>query len=162
MPLTSSKRPLCWSAAAPALLQVVLPLLPADLPAGIVIVQHIPASFTRPFADRLDATSALSVREAEQGDPVRPGEVLVAPGGRHLTFTNRGSEVVVSIAAEPSETLHRPSADVTMRSAAELWGRRGAGVLLTGMGTDGAWGMWSIRARLIKKVQLQSGRRSGD
>ena len=135
------------STGGPPALQALIPALPADLPAGVVVVQHIPAGFTRPLAGRLDAASALSVREAEQGDRVRPGEVLVAPGGRHLTFASRGGELVVVLALEPSDTLHRPSVDVTMQSAAELWGRRSAGVLLTGMGTDGAWGMWAIRAR---------------
>jgi two-component system chemotaxis response regulator CheB len=135
------------STGGPPALQALIPSLPADFPAGVVVVQHIPAGFTRPLAGRLDAASALSVREAEQGDRIRPGEVLVAPGGRHLSFANRGGEVVVVIDLEPSETLHRPSVDVTMQSAAERWGRRSAGVLLTGMGTDGAWGMWAIRAR---------------
>jgi two-component system, chemotaxis family, protein-glutamate methylesterase/glutaminase len=135
------------STGGPPALQAVIPALPADLAAGVVVVQHIPAGFTRPLAGRLDAASSLSVRVAEQGDLVRPGEVLVAPGDRHLTFANRGGERVVVLGLEPSDTLHRPSVDVTMRSAAEQWGRRSAGVLLTGMGADGAWGMWAIRAR---------------
>jgi two-component system chemotaxis response regulator CheB len=135
------------STGGPPALQALIPALPADLAAGVVVVQHIPAGFTRPLAGRLDGASALSVREAEQGDRVRPGEVLVAPGGRHLTFVDRGGEFVVALDFEPSDTLHRPSVDVTMQSAARLWGRRSAGVLLTGMGTDGAWGMWAIRAR---------------
>jgi len=135
------------STGGPPALQALIPALPADLPAGVVVVQHIPASFTGPLASRLDAASALSVREAEQGDRVRPGEVLVAPGGHHLTFTNRGGELAVVLGPEPSETLHRPSVDVTMQSVAELRGRRSVGVLLTGMGIDGAWGMWAIRAR---------------
>ena len=135
------------STGGPPALQALIPALPADLHAGVVIVQHIPAAFTRPFAGRLNAASALSVHEAEQGDRVRPGEVLVAPGGYHLTFADRGGESVVVLDSEPAATVHRPSVDVTMQSAAELWGRRSAGILLTGMGTDGAWGMWSIRAR---------------
>jgi two-component system chemotaxis response regulator CheB len=135
------------STGGPPALQALIPALPADLAAGVVVVQHIPAGFTRPLAGRLDAASALSVREAEQGDRVRPGEVLVAPGGRHLTFANRSGELVVVLDFEPSDTQHRPSVDVTMQSAAAVWGRRSAGVLLTGMGADGAWGMWAIRAR---------------
>ena len=87
------------------------------------------------------------MREAEQGDRVRAGEVLVAPGGRHLSFADRDGELVVELGLEPSESLHRPSVDVTMQSAASCRGRRSAGVLLTGMGADGAWGMWAIRAR---------------
>jgi two-component system chemotaxis response regulator CheB len=135
------------STGGPPALQALIPGLPGDLRAGVVIVQHIPAGFTRPFAGRLDAASALSVREAEQGDRIRAGEVLVAPGGRHLSFASRGGELAVLLDAEPTDTLHRPSVDVTMKSAAELRGRRSAGVLLTGMGTDGAWGMMAIRAR---------------
>ena len=73
--------------------------------------------------------------------------MLVAPGDRHLTFVEHDGELVVVLDPEPSDTLHRPSVDVTMQSAAALRGRRSAGVLLTGMGIDGAWGMWSIRAR---------------
>jgi len=135
------------STGGPPALQALIPALPADLSAGVVVVQHIPAGFTRPLAGRLDAVSGLSVREAEQGDRVRPGEVLIAPGGRHLTFAKRGGEMVVVLDSEPSDAVHRPSVDVTMQSAAALWGRRCSGVLLTGMGSDGAWGMWSIRAR---------------
>jgi len=135
------------STGGPPALQRLLPALPEDFRAGVVVVQHIPSGFTRPLAGRLDAASALSVREAEQGDRVRPGEVLIAPGGRHLTFAERGGERVVVLGLEPSEGLHRPSVDVTMQSAAGLWGGRSAGVLLTGMGTDGAWGMWAIRSR---------------
>lgn len=135
------------STGGPPALQALIPALPAGFAAGVVVVQHIPAGFTRALAGRLDGASALSVREAEQGDRVRPGEVLVAPGGRHLTFVERGGELFVVLDFEPSDSLHRPSVDVTMRSAAELRGRRSAGVLLTGMGTDGAWGMWAIRAR---------------
>lgn len=135
------------STGGPPALQALIPALPADLPAGVVVVQHIPAGFIRPFAGRLDAASALSVREAEQGDRVRPGEVLVAPGGRHLTFASRGSDLVVVLDAEPAQTLYRPSVDIAMESAAERRGGRSAGVLLTGMGTDGARGMGVIRAR---------------
>ncbi len=135
------------STGGPPALQALIPALPADFAAAVVVVQHMPAGFTRALAGRLDAASVLSVREAEQGDRPRPGEVLIAPGGRHLTFATRGSELAVMLDFEPSDTLHRPSVDITMRSAAELRGRRSAGVLLTGMGTDGAWGMWAIRAR---------------
>jgi two-component system chemotaxis response regulator CheB len=135
------------STGGPPALQSLVPALPADLPAGVVVVQHIPAGFSHSLAGRLDAASALSVREAEQGDRVRPGEVLVAPGGRHLSFVDRGGETVIRLGLEPAETLLRPSVDVTMQSAVERWGGRVAGVLLTGMGNDGAAGMWAIRSR---------------
>jgi two-component system chemotaxis response regulator CheB len=135
------------STGGPPALQGLIPALPSDLSAGVVVVQHMPAGFTRPLAGRLDAASGLSVREAEPGDRVRPGEVLIAPGGRHLSFVRRGAETVVALGLEPSESLHRPSVDVTMQSAAERWGPGAAGVLLTGMGSDGAAGMWAIRSR---------------
>lgn len=135
------------STGGPPALQHLIPALPVDLPAGVVVVQHIPAGFAGPLAARLDAASSLSVREAEQGDRVRPGEVLVAPGGRHLTFAGRVEDPVVVLGFEPTESLLRPSVDVTMQSAAERWGARAAGVLLTGMGIDGAAGMWAIRSR---------------
>ncbi len=135
------------STGGPQALQALIPALPADLGAGVVVVQHIPAGFTRPLAARLDAAGALSVREAESGDRIRPGEVLFAPGGQHLSFVTRGGEPMVTLAQEPAQTLHRPSVDVAMQSAAEQCGARAAGVLLTGMGSDGAWGMWAIRAR---------------
>jgi two-component system chemotaxis response regulator CheB len=133
------------STGGPPALLSLLPALPGDLPCGVVVVQHIPPGFTGPMAARIDAVSALSVREAEQGDRVRAGEVLVAPGAQHLTFALRGGEPVVVLSPEPAQTLHRPSVDVTMRSAAETWGPRSAGVLLTGMGRDGAFGMRAIR-----------------
>jgi two-component system chemotaxis response regulator CheB len=135
------------STGGPPALQRVIPALPGDLPAGVVVVQHIPAWFTRPLAARLDKASALAVREAAEGDLVRPGVVLVAPGGSHLGFEQRGEAVAVRLGPDPADTPHRPSVDVTMRSAAAVYGARAAGVLLTGMGTDGAWGMWAIRAR---------------
>ena len=135
------------STGGPPALQALIPALPADFAAGVVVVQHIPAGFTQALAGRLDGASALSVRVAAMGDPVRPGEVLIAPADRHLTFTQLGDDLRVVLDAEPSQTLHRPSVDVTMHAAAQLRGRRSAGVLLTGMGTDGAWGMWAIRAR---------------
>jgi two-component system chemotaxis response regulator CheB len=135
------------STGGPAALQALLPALPADLPAGLVVIQHIPAAFTRPLAARLDAASSLTVREAEAGDRVRPGEVLIAPGGRHLTFALQEGAPSVQLSFEPSGTLHRPSVDLAMQSAAECLGSRSAGVLLTGMGSDGAWGMWAIKSR---------------
>jgi two-component system chemotaxis response regulator CheB len=133
------------STGGPPALQQLIPALPGDLPAGVVVVQHIPRGFTKPLAERLNAASRVRVREAAEGDIVRPGEVLVAPGAVHCTFYRRGGEVVVILSPEPADTLHRPSVDVTMTSAAAIWRSRAVGVLLTGMGSDGARGMLAVR-----------------
>lgn len=135
------------STGGPTALQQLIPALPASLPASVVVVQHIPRGFTGPLADRLNAMSALTVREAAEGDIVRPGEVSVAPGGVHLKFCRRGETTVIVLDPEPSDSLLRPSVDVTMKSAAEIWGNRAVGVLLTGMGNDGTLGMRVIRSK---------------
>lgn len=132
------------STGGPPALQRVIPALPGDLPAAVVVVQHMPAGFTRPFAGRLDAASALSVREAVQGEAVMPGSVLVAPGGLHLTIRRHPSGLAVALGVEPAGSIHRPSVDLAMESAATTCGARASGVLLTGMGTDGARGMVAI------------------
>jgi two-component system chemotaxis response regulator CheB len=134
------------STGGPPALYRLIPALPGDFPAAVVVIQHIPAAFTRPLAQRLDAAGALSVREAEHGDRPRPGEVLVAPGGQHLRIVPGDAGPAVHIGPAPEGALYRPSVDVAMQSAAELFGARAAGVLLTGMGNDGAWGMWAIRS----------------
>jgi two-component system, chemotaxis family, protein-glutamate methylesterase/glutaminase len=131
------------STGGPSALQRILERIPAGFPMPIVIVQHMPAGFTHPFADRLRRLSRLQVSEAVEGDRLRPGRVLVAPAGRHLRIT---SSLGVVLASEPAEAKHIPSVDVTMKSAARSRPGRVLGILLTGMGTDGAEGMGAIRA----------------
>ncbi len=131
------------STGGPVALQRILERIPARFPMPIAIVQHMPLGFTRPFADRLNGLSRLQVSEAAEGDRLRPGQVLVAPAGRHLRITPR---LVVVLAAEPTDAKHVPSVDVTMNSAARARPGRVLGILLTGMGQDGADGMASIRA----------------
>jgi two-component system chemotaxis response regulator CheB len=131
------------STGGPIALQRILERIPAGFPMPIVIVQHMPAGFTRPFADRLRRLSRLQVSEAVEGDRLRPGHVLVAPAGRHLRIT---SKLGVVLAAEPADAKHIPSVDVTMRSAARSRPGRVLGILLTGMGNDGAEGLGAIRA----------------
>ncbi len=131
------------STGGPAAIQLVLGQLPADFPAPIAIVQHMPPGFTRPFAVRLDAHCRLKVSEAEDGKRLVPGQVVIAPAGRHLTFTT-GLGVVLS--PEPAAARHIPSVNVMMLSAARVRPGRVLGVLLTGMGDDGADGMVAIRA----------------
>lgn len=122
----------------------VLGELPADFP-PIVIVQHMPPGFTRTFAQLLNDSSPLQVREAEDGDALQVGCALVAPGGKQVRIVMEGGKGVVRYAGSKRVNGHCPSVDVMMWSAARAYGRRCAGVLLTGMGADGARGMLAIR-----------------
>ena len=125
----------------------LLKLLPAELP-GICIVQHIPAAFSKSFADRLNAQCAMEVREAVMGDVVRQGLVLVAPGGKHMELRWRASANCYEIVLHdgPAEHHQRPAVDVLFRSAASAAGCHALGVLLTGMGKDGALGMKALKS----------------
>jgi two-component system chemotaxis response regulator CheB len=131
------------STGGPPALQRILERLPARFPLPIVVVQHMPPSFTEAFAKRLDALCRLRVMEATEGMRLVPGHAVVAPGGRHLRIS---SGLAVVLTPEPSEARHIPSIDVTMRSAARSRPGRVLGILLTGMGEDGAEGMATIRA----------------
>lgn len=136
------------STGGPAALQQIIPFLPADLPAGVVIVQHIPVGFSKSMAEHLDRKSKIKVSHAEEGDVIKPGHVLVAPAGFDLTFKSRGSTFFVNLSnlGQPLPPGgFRPSVDVVMKSAAEVLGCRTMGVLLTGMGRDGAQGMLAIK-----------------
>ncbi len=118
--------------------------LPPDLP-GMVIVQHMPEFFTASFAERLDRLSALSVKEAEAGDEIKHGQVLLARGNRHLVLLRKHHRFVVDFLDGPPVSRHRPSVDVLFRSAAQQAGRNAVGVILTGMGDDGAAGMLELK-----------------
>lgn len=134
------------STGGPKALQQILPRLPADLPAGIVVVQHMPAGFTGPFAARLNAMSRLRVKEAEPDDCIDTGKVLIAPAGWHITICRRAhSQYGVRLSKAPADRLHMPSVDIMMLSAAEVLRERAMGVILTGMGNDGSEGMRAIR-----------------
>ncbi len=122
-----------------ALVQV-LQGLPANGPAT-VIVQHMPEHFTRTFAARLDRESAMSVKEAEDGDALRPGTALLAPGNRHMALRRSGATYHVQVKDGPLVSRHRPSVDVLFRSVSRYAGANAIGVILTGMGRDGAQGM---------------------
>jgi two-component system, chemotaxis family, protein-glutamate methylesterase/glutaminase len=131
------------STGGPIALQQILERIPAGFPLPIVIVQHMPAGFTGPFAARLDRLSRLQVSEAAAGDQLRPGRVLVAPAGRHLRIS---ASLAVELATKPADAKHIPSVDIAMKSAAQARPGAALGVLLTGMGQDGAEGMAAIRA----------------
>ena len=136
------------STGGPQGLKSVVPRLPLDFPIPVVIVLHMPIGYTEAYAKRLDETSALSVSEAREGDVLRPGVVLVAPAGRHLTLQRNGDgQTSVRLDVRPLDTPHRPSVDVLFQSAAELYGDRVLGVVMTGMGIDGRDGAAWIKAR---------------
>jgi len=124
---------------------VVLPQLPADLP-GICIVQHIPAVFSKAFADRLNECCALEVREAKAGDILRPGLALLAPGDFHMMVVWNGANYQVMLNQSPPQHHVRPAVDVLFNSAASCAGAHAVAAILTGMGSDGALGMQKLKA----------------
>jgi two-component system chemotaxis response regulator CheB len=126
---------------------VILERLPAGFPFPLAIVQHMPVGFTAAFAERLNQSSRLDVLEARGGEAFRPGRAFLAPAGQHLVLVRGAEGPVVSLAAEPSEVSHVPSVDVLFASAAELFGARALGVVLTGMGSDGREGARALAAR---------------
>lgn len=121
-------------------LEFVLTRLPAAAP-GIVVVQHMPEAFTKAFAKRLDGICRVAVKEAESSDRVMPGTVLIAPGGRHMLLRRTGARYVVEIKDGPLVSRHRPSVDVLFRSCAQAAGANAVGIIMTGMGDDGAAGL---------------------
>lgn len=125
-------------------LEAVLTALPRVCP-GIVVVQHMPERFTAAFAARLDTLSAIEVREARGGERVIPGLALIAPGGRHLQLGRSGAQYHVEVSDGPPVNRHRPSVDVLFRSVARCAGRNALGIILTGMGDDGARGLREMR-----------------
>ncbi len=128
------------STGGPDALAEVLGALPAWLPVPVVVVQHMPPVFTRHFADRLDAKCLLTVSEAEAGDELRAGHVLIAPGDHHLRLTRHPGVVTAALDQGAPESFCRPAVDVLFRSAAAAYGRHVLAVVLTGMGCDGARG----------------------
>lgn len=126
-------------------LELVLSALPRVCP-GVVVVQHMPEKFTAAFAERLDRLCAVEVREAADGDRVLPGLVLIAPGGRHMALRRRGACYHVEVLDGPPVSRHRPSVDVLFRSVAQAAGPNACGIIMTGMGDDGARGLREMRA----------------
>ncbi|NWL22478.1 protein-glutamate methylesterase/protein-glutamine glutaminase [Pseudomonas umsongensis] len=131
------------STGGPVALQRVLTQLPANFPAPIVLVQHMPAAFTKAFAERLDKLCRISVKEAEDGDILRPGLALLAPGGKQMMIDGRGA---VKILPGDERLNYKPCVDITFGSAAKSYGDKVLAVVLTGMGADGREG-----ARLLKQ-----------
>jgi len=125
-------------------LETVLTALPRVCP-GLVIVQHMPEKFTAAFAARLNSVCAIEVREAKHGDRVRPGLALIAPGGRHMQLVRSGAQYHVDVIDGPPVNRHRPSVDVLFRSTARSAGSNALGIIMTGMGDDGARGLKEMR-----------------
>lgn len=133
------------STGGPPALQVILGSLPATFPCPILIVQHMPVGFTASLAERLNRNSRISVKEADDGETPLPGCAYIAPGGRHLTVKRSGTELKMHLESQPKGTLHTPSVDVLLSSAATACGRKALALVLTGMGKDGAVGAQAIK-----------------
>jgi two-component system chemotaxis response regulator CheB len=123
--------------------------LPSETPA-VLITQHMPEGFTRSFAQRLNGELALNVAEATDGQRIRPGNVYIAPGGFHMKLARSGADYIVRIVDEPPVNRHKPSVDVLFESAAEVAGANAIGVIMTGMGKDGAAGMLEMKKQGAK------------
>ncbi|MDC8438002.1 MAG: chemotaxis-specific protein-glutamate methyltransferase CheB [Candidatus Nitrosotenuis sp.] len=132
------------STGGPSVVQTILAALPANIRAGILVVQHMPKGFTRKFAERLDDISEIIVKEAEEGDLITEGTAIIAPGDLHMEVD---PQLKVRLVSGPKRFGVRPAANVTMVSAAESFGSNTIGVTLTGMGHDGAFGMKTIKRR---------------
>lgn len=135
------------STGGPNALSYLLPQISKDFPAAILIVQHMPAGFTEMFASRLNSLCEIEVKEAKDGDLVLPGRVLIAPGDRHLKVKRMPLSTIAVLSNSPPINGHRPSADVLLHSVAVEYGRDATGLIMTGMGSDGAAGMGEIMAK---------------
>ncbi len=134
------------STGGPKALQEIIPNIPKDFPVPIVIAQHMPANFTGPFADRLNQLSQIRVKEAEEGEVLKPGVAYIAPGRGHMRLKRpRGLETVLTISENKEEYIYRPSVDALMLSVSELYPGRALGVILTGMGNDGCKGLQAMK-----------------
>ena len=134
------------STGGPQSLQYLLAQFPADFPGSIVVVQHMPEGFTEMFARRLDECCSLNVKEAQSGDMLIAGRVLICPGSRHIKVKKLPLGDIAILSDDPRVNGHRPSADVMFKSVAEEFGSRAVGILMTGMGEDGATGLGQIKA----------------
>jgi len=134
------------STGGPRALQYVLPYLPADIDAGIVIVQHMPPGFTKSLADRLNQLSEINVKEAENGEPILKGWAYIAPGDRHLLVKQKGSDYYIELSDGPKKGAHKPAVDVMMTSITQIKIPHVVGVIMTGMGADGRDGFSDLKS----------------
>lgn len=133
------------STGGPPALQQIIPALPANLPVAVVIAQHMPAGFTKSMAERLNRASAIEVKEAEEGDIISAGRVLVAKSGMHLVFNEKYGKKIAHITHRPESESYFPSVNVLFESAARFFGNRTLPVVMTGMGTDGTEGLKALK-----------------
>lgn len=136
------------STGGPQALRLIIPQLPTDFPVPVAIVLHMPVGYTALYAEKLNEISRLEVLEAQEGLEFKPGRVLVAQAGKHLTFNKSGKGTYLAhLDARPIDTLHRPAVDVLFKSAAETFNKRVLGIILTGMGSDGREGCLWIKSK---------------
>jgi len=135
------------STGGPAALQIILTRLPHDFSAAVVISQHMPKGFTGPLAERLDKLSEVRISEAEDGDIIEKGKVLICPGGHHMTLRKKNQRCYVLLREATYDDKYVPSVDIMMTSAAEHYGSKTMGIVLTGMGNDGKKGILEIKSR---------------
>lgn len=134
------------STGGPKALQDVIPKLPQNFPAPVILVQHMPKAFTGSFAERLSSISHIKVIEAAGGEIIKPGVAYLSPGDKHLSIVESGREgMAISLSNEPKDLINRPSVSVMMESVAKLYPGKSMGVILTGMGSDGLLGMKKIK-----------------
>ncbi|MBI5042741.1 MAG: chemotaxis response regulator protein-glutamate methylesterase [Nitrospirae bacterium] len=133
------------STGGPPALQSIISILPESFPAAVAVSQHMPPGFTRYFAERMDKNAKVEVKEAEEGDLVNKGRVLISPGGYHMTFKRKDDSIKVNLKKRTVSDLYTPSVDIMMASASEVFGKRVLGIILTGMGNDGKKGMREIK-----------------
>jgi two-component system chemotaxis response regulator CheB len=133
------------STGGPRALQEIITKLPGDLPCGVVIVQHMPPGFTKSLAERLNSLSSLTVKEAEHNDVIRPGMAFIAPGDYHMTIERENGRGVIKLNQNQPIGGHRPAVNPMFESVAKEYASRAVGVILTGMGQDGATGLLSIK-----------------
>jgi len=133
------------STGGPSALKIILNKLPADFPAGVAISQHMPKGFTASFAERLNKSSMIRIKEARDGDEFEPGKALLCPGGSHMFFRRSGEKVITVLRERKTTDKYVPSVDIMMASLAEVYGSMAMGIVLTGMGNDGATGMLDIK-----------------
>jgi len=135
------------STGGPPALQAIIPKLPRNLPVGMLVAQHMPPMFTKSLAERLNALSQVTVKEASDGDPVEPGVVYIAPGGKQMTVRKTGLSARVVVSDKPEDTLYKPCVNVLMRSVAEYYADKSMGIILTGMGNDGMLGLKELKSK---------------
>jgi two-component system, chemotaxis family, protein-glutamate methylesterase/glutaminase len=135
------------STGGPEVLHKIIPKIPKQFPIGMAIVQHMPPHFTKSLSDRLNSLSMVYVKEAEHGEFMEPGKVLIAPGGKQMRFCKDGPSIKIAVSDDPFNALYKPSADIMMKSAADTFEGPLLGIIMTGMGKDGVDGLKCLKSK---------------